>query len=61
MLNKKGIVKDTKAAQKAVEEITQYMKQNGFEIIGLCESSVKGGDGNTEFICVSRRTKQIDV
>jgi predicted rRNA methylase YqxC with S4 and FtsJ domains len=37
------------------------MKQNGFEIIGVCESPVKGGDGNTEFICVSRRTKQIDV
>lgn len=61
MLNKKGVVKDSKAAQKAVEDITLYMKQNGFELIGVCESPVKGGDGNTEFICVSRRTKQIDV
>jgi len=55
-LNKKGVVKEQKTAKKAVEDVVSYMKQNNFEILGLCESPIKGGDGNTEFICIGRRT-----
>ena len=55
-LNKKGVVKEQKTAKKAVEDVVSYMKLNNFEILGLCESPIKGGDGNTEFICIGRRT-----
>ncbi len=55
-LNKKGVVKESKIAKKAVEDVVSYMKQSNFEILGLCESPIKGGDGNTEFICIGRRT-----
>lgn len=55
-LTKKGVVKEPKIAKKAVEEVVSYMEQNEFQIMGLCESPIKGGDGNTEFICIGRRT-----
>lgn len=56
-LNKKGVVKDAKIAEKAADDITAFIEAVGFEVVGRCESPVKGGDGNTEFICVCRRTK----
>lgn len=54
-LNKKGVVKDIKTAIRAVDDVSEFMKSIGFEILGKCESPVKGGDGNTEFICLCRR------
>ena len=55
-LNKKGVVKDIKTAVCAADEVVEFIKSVGFEILGKCESPVKGGDGNTEFICLCRRT-----
>ena len=55
-LNKKGVVKDIKTAVRAADDVTEFIKGIGFEILGKCESPVKGGDGNTEFICLCRRT-----
>lgn len=54
-LNKKGVVKDIKIAQKTVKEISEYFELIGFKVDGLWESPIKGGDGNTEYICVCRR------
>ena len=56
-LNKKGVVKDIKTAIRAVDDVSEFIKSIGFEILGKCESPVKGGDGNTEFICLCRRKK----
>lgn len=55
LLNKKGVVKDLKEAKKAAENIVCFLENSGFDVIGLSESPVKGGDGNTEFICFCRR------
>lgn len=60
-LNKKGIVKDPAEARKTAEETERLILSAGFRSIGFCTSPVKGGDGNTEFLCVCRRTKKIDV
>lgn len=60
-LNKKGVVKDIKLAQKTAKEIATFFDMTGLEVNGLWESPVKGGDGNTEFVCICRRKKEIDV
>ena len=49
-LNKKGIVKDEKIRRRVVEDITQFAGQCGFAVLGVTESPVQGGDGNTEYL-----------
>lgn len=60
-LNKKGIVKDSETARRAVEETAEFIARSGFAVTGICPSPIKGGDGNTEYFCVCRRTLKIDV
>ena len=49
-LNKKGIVKDEKIRRRVVEDITEFAVQCGFTVIGVTDSPVQGGDGNTEYL-----------
>ena len=60
-LNKKGIVKDSETARRAAEETAEFIARSGFAVTGICPSPIKGGDGNTEYFCVCRRTLKIDV
>ena len=46
----KGIVKDEKMHKKIVENIEKCFTSFGFENKGVVTSSIKGGDGNTEFL-----------
>ncbi|MBR1890741.1 MAG: TlyA family RNA methyltransferase [Clostridia bacterium] len=46
----KGIVKDQKMHEKIVEKIRNNFCELGFVCLGVVESSIKGGDGNTEFL-----------
>ncbi len=61
LLNKKGIVKDPKIACKVAGEIACFFEETGFYVLDLFESPIKGGDGNTEYICICRRKSEIDV
>lgn len=54
-LNKKGVIKDKRLAEKCAEDIKCVLDSSGLMPLGLTESPVKGGDGNTEFICVCKR------
>ncbi len=49
-LSKKGVVRDEKTRRKVVEDITQFAGQCGFALLGVTESPVQGGDGNTEYL-----------
>ena len=49
-IGKKGIVKSDKVRQKVIEDIIENGKIFGFEKLGLIESPIKGGSGNTEFL-----------
>ena len=60
-LNKKGIVKDSETARRAAEETAEFIARSGFTVTGICPSPIKGGDGNTEYFCVCRRTFKIEV
>lgn len=49
-LGKGGIVKDKSVRDEAVERVLSFAKDVGFEFLGLIESPILGGDGNTEFL-----------
>ncbi|MBQ8172220.1 MAG: TlyA family RNA methyltransferase [Oscillospiraceae bacterium] len=49
-LNKKGIVKDEKTRRRTVDDIKEFAQQCGFEVLGLTESPIHGGDGNIEYL-----------
>lgn len=49
-LNKKGIVKDPVKAKKISESVANKIKTlAGLNLVGLIESTIKGGDGNQEY------------
>ena len=49
-LGKGGIVKDSKARDLAVKKVIDFAATCGFELKGKVQSSIKGGDGNIEFL-----------
>lgn len=52
-----GIIKDEKIHERVVNEILAFAKESlpGFSLVGLCESPIKGGDGNKEFLFYARK------
>ena len=54
-LGKKGIVKNPRLRENAVNEIKDFSLQTGLKVNGIIESPITGGDGNVEYlICLSR-------
>jgi len=49
-VGKGGIVKDTRARELAVSRVIDFAVRLGFKFIGLVESPILGGDGNTEYL-----------
>ncbi len=49
-LNKNGIVRDEKTRQRVLRDIRDFAAASGFIPIAECESPIKGGSGNTEYL-----------
>ena len=49
-LGKKGIVKNASDREIAVNKVLESARSSGFRNLGIIESPVKGGDGNTEYL-----------
>lgn len=49
-LNKKGIVKSDSLRRAAVNDVLDFAAYCGFEIKGIIESPIVGGDGNVEYL-----------
>lgn len=47
-----GIIKDPAIHERVVKEILNFAETElpGFSLLGLCDSPIKGGDGNKEFL-----------
>lgn len=54
-LNKKGIVKNDTLRENARDEVVSFAACCGFELLGLIESPILGGDGNTEYLAHFRK------
>jgi 23S rRNA (cytidine1920-2'-O)/16S rRNA (cytidine1409-2'-O)-methyltransferase len=49
-LNKKGIVKNDSLRKNAVNDVLEFANCCGFKLLGIMESPILGGDGNTEYL-----------
>ena len=58
-LNKKGIVKDEKIRRRVTEDITEFAQQCGFSLLGVTDSPVQGGDGNTEYLMYIEKVAEL--
>lgn len=50
-VGKKGVVRDKKIHIAVIEKIINVAKENGFTVLGLDFSPVKGPEGNIEYLC----------
>ena len=49
-VGKGGIVRDPAAHEKAIEGVRQAARDMGLVVSGLCDSPIRGADGNAEFL-----------
>ena len=49
-VGKGGIVKDPDIHRVVCERISRFLAGHGWTVLGLCDSPIPGGDGNTEFL-----------
>lgn len=50
-VGKKGVVRDKSVHIAVIEKVLGYARDNGFSVIGLDFSPVKGPEGNIEYLC----------
>lgn len=46
----KGVIKDKKIREQIVEDVKEFLKEEGLTIVGVTESPIKGKEGNVEYI-----------
>lgn len=49
-IGKKGIVKDRKVHERLLKDMVTYFQQKNIYTADLCESPIKGGSGNSEYL-----------
>lgn len=49
-VGKNGVVRDENARTEVIERITQFSLKNGFSVLGLTFSPIKGQKGNIEYL-----------
>ena len=52
---RKGIVRDPAVHKAVCEDLIAFVATLGWEMLGVMESPIAGGDGNREFLIGSRR------
>lgn len=55
-VGKKGVVREPSVHREVIEACLGYAGENGFEVIGLDHSPVKGPEGNIEYLMYIRKT-----
>ncbi len=55
-VGKKGVVRDPKVHTRVIEEIRDFCLENGFNVLGLDFSPIKGPEGNIEYLIHIEKT-----
>ena len=58
-VGKKGVVREKSTHIEVIEAAFAYAYENGFEILGLTYSPIKGPEGNIEYLYRLRKTNQV--
>ncbi len=53
-IGKKGVVKDKKVHEQVIIKIFDFMRSEGWDILGLTFSPITGPEGNKEFLCYAK-------
>ena len=56
-VGKKGVVRDPQVHQNVVEAIVDFCINNGFDVLGLSYSPIKGPEGNIEYLIYIRKSE----
>lgn len=60
-VGKKGVVREPEIHFEVVKKITEFVTENGFEIIGLDFSPIKGPEGNIEYLICLKKSDKTNV
>ncbi|AAC06935.1 TlyA family rRNA (cytidine-2'-O)-methyltransferase [Aquifex aeolicus] len=52
---KKGVVREKEHKREALQKVVNFLKENGFRILGVIKSKPKGTKGNEEFFVLAGR------
>ena len=56
-MGKKGVVRDKAVHQEVIDKIQQFALENGYSVLGLTFSPVKGPEGNIEYLLYLERSE----
>lgn len=56
-VGKKGVVRDKAVHEEVIEKIRSFALENGFSVLGLAFSPVKGPEGNIEYLIYLERSE----
>jgi 23S rRNA (cytidine1920-2'-O)/16S rRNA (cytidine1409-2'-O)-methyltransferase len=54
-LVRKGVIRDTAVHRSVCDDIATFAENLGWQVLGIIESPIEGGDGNREFLLGARR------
>ena len=54
-VGKGGIVRDETKRRSAIESVVASARENGFDVVGVTESPIKGAEGNVEYLMYAKR------
>lgn len=56
-VGKKGVVRDRSVHEEVIRKVQKICEENGFLVLGLTHSPIKGPEGNIEYLCHLRQWK----
>lgn len=57
-VGKKGVVRDINVHYSVVEKIVDFSRENGYSVLGITFSPVKGPEGNIEYLIYLSKSKE---
>jgi len=60
-VGKKGVVREPSVHREVIEEVTSFAQNNGFEVLGLEFSPIRGPEGNIEYLMYARKASDFEI
>lgn len=60
-VGKKGVVRDAGVHREVIEDIVVFAQSNGFNVLGLDFSPIRGPEGNIEYLMYASKSADIEV
>lgn len=60
-VGKKGVVRDSAVHKEVVSEITSFAQNNGFNVLGIDFSPIRGPEGNIEYLMHAKKQTDFEI